>query len=287
MGVCSDPSGAKFGLWQAGKRAGAALVNEPGTWNFSELNTPDPDGAKTFYGAVFGWELSELGGGSGFFRMPGYGAFLAERDPDVRKRQADVGAPEGFEDAVAWLVPATAETPADAKPPHWSVTFAVDDADAIADRAVELGGTVLVPPVDAPWVRMAVVADPQGAMFTASKFTPDVASAPAGNVGTSADRHGFRPTIRRRWLRVEERTAMIRALQQRASRTAGAWAGRQTSPRQAPVSPPRASMISLKRSRSLETWRLSKPSAVPTFSTMPSGCQSSCTVTRVSSSLSR
>jgi hypothetical protein len=172
MGVCSDPSGAKFGLWQAGKRAGAALVNEPGTWNFSELNTPDPDGAKTFYGAVFGWELSELGEGSGFFRMPGYGAFLAERDPDVRKRQADVGAPEGFEDAVAWLVPATAETPADAKPPHWSVTFAVDDADAIADRAVELGGTVLVPPVDAPWVRMTVVADPQGAMFTASKFTP-------------------------------------------------------------------------------------------------------------------
>ncbi len=108
----------------------------------------------------------------GFFRMPGYGAFLAEGDPDVRKRQADVGAPEGFEDAVAWLVPATAETPADAKPAHWSVTFAVDDADAIADRAVELGGTVLVPPVDAPWVRMTVVADPQGAMFTASKFTP-------------------------------------------------------------------------------------------------------------------
>jgi uncharacterized protein len=31
---------------------------------------------------------------------------------------------------------------------------------------------VLVPPVDAPWVRMGVVADPQGAMFTASKFTP-------------------------------------------------------------------------------------------------------------------
>ena len=143
MGVCSDPSGATFGLWQAGKRVGAALVNEPGTWNFSELNTPDPEGAKTFYGAVFGWELSELGEGSGFFRMPGYGAFLAERDPDVRKRQADVGAPEGF-----------------------------DDADAIADRAVELGGKVLVPPVDAPWVRMTVVADPQGAMFTASKFTP-------------------------------------------------------------------------------------------------------------------
>ncbi len=57
-------------------------------------------------------------------------------------------------------------------PPHWSITFAVDDADAIAGRAAELGGTVLVPPIDAPWVRVTVIRDPQGAVFTASKFTP-------------------------------------------------------------------------------------------------------------------
>jgi uncharacterized protein len=63
------------------------------------------------------------------------------------------------------------QTPDDV-PPHWSITFAVDDADAVADRAAELGGNVLVPPFDAPWVRMTVVSDPQGAVFTASKFTP-------------------------------------------------------------------------------------------------------------------
>ncbi len=53
------------------------------------------------------------------------------------------------------------------------MTFAVDDADAIAKQAAELGGTVLVPPFDAPWVRMTVISDPQGATFIASKFVPE------------------------------------------------------------------------------------------------------------------
>jgi predicted enzyme related to lactoylglutathione lyase len=173
MGVFSDPSGAVFCTWQAREHKGAQLVNEPGTWNFSELNTPDPNGAKDFYGAVFGWEVSTFGqdDDSGFWRVPGYGDFLQQRDPEVRERQADVGAPEGFEDAVAWLVP-TASGGSPDTPPHWSVTFAVDDADAAADRAAKLGGKVLVLPADAPWVRMTVLSDPHGAVFTASKFTP-------------------------------------------------------------------------------------------------------------------
>ena len=53
------------------------------------------------------------------------------------------------------------------------MTFAVDDADAIAERAAELGGQVVVPPFDAPWVRMTVITDPQGATFIASKFVPE------------------------------------------------------------------------------------------------------------------
>jgi predicted enzyme related to lactoylglutathione lyase len=174
--VFADPSGAAFGVWQAQGAKGAQLVNEPGSWNFSELNTRDPDGAKDFYGALFGWESSRLemddGGALEFWRMPGYGDFLAQRDPGIRERQADVQAPKGFEDAVAWLVPMTGEMfPADT-PPHWSVTFAVDDADAAAGRAEQLGGKVLAPPMDAPWVRMTVLSDPQGAVFTASKFVP-------------------------------------------------------------------------------------------------------------------
>ncbi|MGH2954225.1 MAG: VOC family protein [Solirubrobacterales bacterium] len=53
------------------------------------------------------------------------------------------------------------------------MTFAVADAYATAKRATELGGKVVVPPFDAPWVRMTVITDPQGATFTASKFVPE------------------------------------------------------------------------------------------------------------------
>jgi predicted enzyme related to lactoylglutathione lyase len=175
MAVFSDPSGAAFCVWQAKGHKGAQVVNEPGTWNFSGLNTRDPEGAKAFYGAVFGWEAGTVDLDDGDFTvwtLPGYGDYLAERDPDLHRRMAADGAPGGFVDAVAWLAPMTsAQFPEDVRP-HWSVTFAVADADAIADRAVELGGKVLVPPFDAPFVRMAVLSDPQGATFTASKYVP-------------------------------------------------------------------------------------------------------------------
>jgi predicted enzyme related to lactoylglutathione lyase len=175
MAVLADPEGAVFCLWEAREHRGAQLVNEHATWNFNELNTRDPGGAQTFYRAVFGWEATTLVTGNGGFTMwrrPGYGDFLAERDPGIRERQAAGGAPEGFEDAVAWLVPMTNGQFPEDTPPHWSITFAVDDADAIAERAEKLGGKVLTPPFDAPWVRMTVIQDPQGAVFTASKYVP-------------------------------------------------------------------------------------------------------------------
>jgi predicted enzyme related to lactoylglutathione lyase len=173
MAVLADPEGAVISLWQPKGTKGAQLVNEPGTWNFSELNTRDPERAKAFYGAVFGWEANEIGMGDVMlFRMPGYGDFLETLDPGTRERMAGVGAPPGFEDAVAWLAPMHSPQISDDTQPHWSITFAVDDADAAAAKAEELGGTVLVPPMDQPWVRMTVLRDPQGAVFTASKFVP-------------------------------------------------------------------------------------------------------------------
>jgi len=171
MAVFADPEGAVFCVWEAKTSPGAVLVNEPGTWNFSELNTRDPDGAKRFYGAVFGWESSSFsieGAEFSMFRMPGYGDFLARRVPGLRDDLTGQGAPEGFEDAVAWIVPVSDE----AVPPHWSITFAVDDADAVAARAAELGGTIAVEPFDAGPTRTAVVSDPQGATFSISKYTP-------------------------------------------------------------------------------------------------------------------
>jgi hypothetical protein len=173
MAALADPEGAAFCAWEAKGTIGAQLVNEPGTWNSSELHTRDLGRAEEFYGAVFGWVAATVDLGEidfSFWRLPGYGDHLAERDPELRERMAAQHVPPGFEDAVAWIVPASGsdETP----PPHWSITFAVDDADAVAARAAELGGTVLVPPFDAPYVRMTVLRDPQGATFTASKYVP-------------------------------------------------------------------------------------------------------------------
>ena len=57
-------------------------------------------------------------------------------------------------------------------PAHWGVTFAVDDADAIAKKAAELGGRCSLRR-SMPWSSMTVIADPQGASFVASKFVPE------------------------------------------------------------------------------------------------------------------
>ncbi|MBV8989088.1 MAG: VOC family protein [Solirubrobacterales bacterium] len=171
IAVFTDLEGAEFRVWQAKEHRGARIVNEPGSLNFNNLNTRDPQAAKSFYGSVFGWETLNIGGGAELWRLPGYGDFLAERDPDLRKRMAETGAPEGFEDAVATLAP-VADGPPDVGA-RWSLTFAVDDADATAEKAAQLGGQVTVPPFDAPWVRMTVITDPQGATFTASKFVPE------------------------------------------------------------------------------------------------------------------
>ena len=170
VAVCADPSGAVFGLWQPGTIKGAQVVNAPGSWNFSELNTDDVEGATRFYAALFGWEVDvvDMGAMSGnMVRLPGYADFLEQFDPGIRKRHADFGAPPGFSECVAWILPL--------KPgasPHWGVSFAVADTDAVAARARELGGTVEVEPFDIPPVRSAVIRDPGGAQFTANSFSP-------------------------------------------------------------------------------------------------------------------
>jgi len=169
MAVCADPEGAAFCLWQAGRHKGAQVVNQPGLLNFNTLSTRDLDGASAFYGAVFGWQPLDVGGGLAW-RLPGYADFLERTDPGLRERMREMSAPEGFEDAVATINPMT-EEPAQT-PAHWSVVFAIEDAQATAARAAELGGRVAVAPFDAPWVRSTVIEDPQEATFIANQFVP-------------------------------------------------------------------------------------------------------------------
>ena len=141
MAVLTDPEGAVFCVWQAKRHRGARIVNEPGSLNFNDLNTSDVAGVKSFYGSVFGWEMLGLEGG---FEMdlPGYGDHLERDNPGLRDQVARDG-PAGFEDVVASINPIADDQPD--VPAHWGVTFAVDDADATAAKARELGGTVVVP----------------------------------------------------------------------------------------------------------------------------------------------
>lgn len=167
MAVVADPEGAVFSLWQAKEHRGARVVNEHGSLIFNGLATRDREGAEAFYGAVFGWEVLDVPSGA-MWMLPGYGDHLEEQSPGLRAEMAGMGASEGFIDVVAAIEPIAPDD--QATPPHWSVSFAVDDADATAAKARELGGVVVAGPADAPWTRQATITDPQGATFIASQF---------------------------------------------------------------------------------------------------------------------
>jgi predicted enzyme related to lactoylglutathione lyase len=166
MAVIADPLGAVFFVWEPRGHHGARLVNAAGSWNWSDLYTPDPSLAEPFYRALFGWDATPVHFGeitATMWRRPGYGDVLEQRDPGIRERHEKAGAPEGFTDAVAWLMEGQG-------PARWHVTFSVDDTDASVARAAQLGGEVLVPPYDAGPVRVAQLRDPQGAEFTISRY---------------------------------------------------------------------------------------------------------------------
>jgi predicted enzyme related to lactoylglutathione lyase len=161
MAIVADPAGAAFGLWQPSEHAGAQLVNEPGAWAMSQLSTRDSDGAKAFYGAVFGWGADTFDMGESeitLWRLPGY-------------EGGEPGQPVP-RDVIGVMAPMS---PGDDAPPQWGVNFWVDDADATAAKAAELGGKVVVPPFDTSVGRDTVLADPQGAVFSVSKVGAAVA----------------------------------------------------------------------------------------------------------------
>ncbi|HEY7485087.1 MAG TPA: VOC family protein [Streptosporangiaceae bacterium] len=150
MAVFIDPQGAVISVWQPLAFQGAAYVNDPNTYCWSELACRDIDGAKAFYTEVFGWT-----GETNAFGSTTY----TEWKVDGR--------------SIAGMVEMDDQWPADV-PPHWMVYFAVDDCDAIAAKTTELGGTVSVPPTDIPIGRFAVLGDPHGAFFSVIGLTAPV-----------------------------------------------------------------------------------------------------------------
>jgi predicted enzyme related to lactoylglutathione lyase len=162
-GVCADPGGAVFRLWQAGDHPGAQVVNHPGSWNFSHLHTADAGQARTFYSAVFGWQFTDPPfGGWTWIQVPGYGDHLAATvDPGIHERQAQ--APKGFADVVGGLMPAAAGQA------YWQVTFSVADREAAVATAGKLGATVL-DESENRFTKLADLQDRHGARFTVSQF---------------------------------------------------------------------------------------------------------------------
>ncbi len=144
MGVFADPKGAVFSVWQAGIMPGAGIVNEPNSYSWSELVTSDIDAAKKFYGAVFGWKGETYGEAAG--PMGGYTEWkIGDR-------------------SIGGMMSRPPQMPAEA-PDHWAVYFSVADIDATLAKLKELGGSVMMGPMPIEPGILAIVFDPQGAMF--------------------------------------------------------------------------------------------------------------------------
>ena len=149
MAFYMHTAGGVFGAWEPGQHKGAELVNEPGSLTWNELHTRDIEGAKAFGEAVFGWTTAEWDIGNGVYTIFNVGENGVAGATDV---------PPGVPEEI---------------PSYWMTYFAVDDADAAVAKVRELGGSVLVEPMEAEGVgRFAVVTDPQGAIFGVIKNAP-------------------------------------------------------------------------------------------------------------------
>jgi predicted enzyme related to lactoylglutathione lyase len=112
-----------------------------GAFSWCELMTPDPEAAQAFYGELLGWTL----------------------------KAGDVGdMPYTVIEVAGKGIGGMAAPPPSSPnmPPTWGTYITVDDVDTTAAKAQELGGKVLMPPMDIPSVgKFALIQDPQGAAF--------------------------------------------------------------------------------------------------------------------------
>jgi predicted enzyme related to lactoylglutathione lyase len=140
--VLADPQGAVFALLASSSGDTPDVLAAPGEWIWSSLMTADPDTDAAFYQKLFNYEVFET--------------------PAADNAEHLTLATENYARASANPMPTN-------KPglnPHWLNYVRVDDAVAAAQKAVALGGRVLLAPrVDRHGGKVAVVADPSGAPF--------------------------------------------------------------------------------------------------------------------------
>ena len=108
-----------------------------------DLATTDQAAAKSFYGALFGWDVTNRHVREGQFSLFG----------EDRSHFAS-------------LYQLTRKQIADGVPSHWTPYVAVPDLQAATEKAAGLGGQIVVPPQDvAGFARICLIADPTGALL--------------------------------------------------------------------------------------------------------------------------
>jgi predicted enzyme related to lactoylglutathione lyase len=140
----TDPAGVVLGLFELAS-AQPSVVREPGALIWGELITDDVEASAAFYRAVFGWELSSPEG-------------------PLNRREWLVGG-----ERIAGLLPRPPAMPPEV-PVYWDTWLGSADPDGAARLAPDLGGTLLMGPVDTEHGRLGVLTDPSGAVF--SVFAP-------------------------------------------------------------------------------------------------------------------
>lgn len=147
MFVAQDPTGAVFGVWQAGTFAGGA-ANVPGGLVWEDLRSTGPDVARTFYADVFGYRYDQVE-----MAGPDYTTFAPGDDPRPR---GGIGGMMGAEDV----------------PSHWLLCYMVSDLSVAVTAAADQGGAVPIPPFETPYGMMAGFTDPEGSTFWAMEPVP-------------------------------------------------------------------------------------------------------------------
>ncbi len=118
-----------------------------GAFSWNELMTTDPEAAGRFYAGLFGWSMKNMDMGTGAYHV------------------ASVG-----ETQVAGIMGMVPGGPP--MPPAWGAYVTVTSVEDTIAKCAELGGKTIMPPMDVPGVgRMAVLQDPQGAVFSVMAYS--------------------------------------------------------------------------------------------------------------------
>ena len=151
MAVIEDPTGARFAIWQAKQSAGVGVWGEAGGVCWVDLQTPDQPKAAAFYSSLFGWKMVE--GKSMNSAKPGDYYHIVNGT--------------GF---IGGIPPAEHTDPN--AHPAWVMYVEVGDCAALAKKAATLGARVLVDTMKVGENgSIAVIADPQGAVFALHEST--------------------------------------------------------------------------------------------------------------------